>query len=123
MCSSDLLPRSQSLKDVPSRFQLNELSHIAPGLKTIYSQRFNVNEGNKTFPRYSGESLFADPILTSRLFFSCIVHDFHFHSAVFPVPQVDRNACYSAGTRPKNGGKETSGDGPTICRVSANSIS
>ena len=41
------LPRSQSLKDVPSRFQLNELSHIAPGLKTIYSQRFNVNEGNK----------------------------------------------------------------------------
>ena len=41
------LPRSQSLKDVPPRFRLNELSHIAPGLKTVYSQRFNVNEGNK----------------------------------------------------------------------------
>ena len=41
------LPRSQSAKDVPPRFQLNELSHIAPGLKTVYSQRFNVNEGNK----------------------------------------------------------------------------
>ena len=41
------LPRSQSLKDVPARFRLNELSHIAPGLKTVYSQRFNVNEGNK----------------------------------------------------------------------------
>lgn len=41
------LPRSQSLKDVPDRFRLDDLSHIAPGLKTVYNQNFNVNEGNK----------------------------------------------------------------------------
>ena len=41
------LPRSQSLKDVPPRFQLNDISHVAPGLKTVYNQRFNVNEGMK----------------------------------------------------------------------------
>lgn len=41
------LPRSQSLKDVPARFQLDDISHVAPGLKTVYNQRFNVNEGMK----------------------------------------------------------------------------
>ena len=41
------LPRSQSLRDVPPQFQLADISHIAPGLKTVYSQRFNVNEGSK----------------------------------------------------------------------------
>ena len=41
------LPRSQSLKDVPARFPLDDISHIAPGLKTVYNQQFNVNEGMK----------------------------------------------------------------------------
>ena len=41
------LQHSESFKDIPARFQLDDISHIAPGLKTVYNQRFNVNEGMK----------------------------------------------------------------------------
>ena len=41
------LPRTPNLGDVPKSFQLDELSHIAPGLTTVYRQRYNVNQGEK----------------------------------------------------------------------------
>ncbi|MDO4786059.1 MAG: hypothetical protein Q4A13_03875 [Fretibacterium sp.] len=41
------LPRAQSLKDLPARFRLDDISHVAPGLKTVYNQNYNVNEGMK----------------------------------------------------------------------------
>lgn len=41
------LPRTTDLGDVPKTFLLDPLSHIAPGLSTVYYQRYNVNEGQK----------------------------------------------------------------------------
>ncbi len=42
------LPRTPNQRDVPPRFQLDEKSHIAPGLTAVYRQRYNVNQGEKT---------------------------------------------------------------------------
>lgn len=66
------LPRSQSLKDVPPRFQLNDISHVAPGLKTVYNQRFNVNEGMKRALRLypvDPAAGFRELILNHRIIF------------------------------------------------------
>ncbi len=41
------LPRYQGTTYIESEFKLAPLSHIAPGLVTVYSRPFNVNEQNK----------------------------------------------------------------------------
>ena len=45
MASSRELGRPSFIEG--SRKTLDDISHIAPGLKTVYNQRFNVNEGMK----------------------------------------------------------------------------
>ena len=42
------LPYTRTNDDLARRFQLNELSHIAPGLNTVYIQSYNVREADKT---------------------------------------------------------------------------
>ena len=41
------LPRLIEYGDIPRNFALDELSHIAPGLTTVYRQQYNVNESMK----------------------------------------------------------------------------
>ncbi|MBQ9564757.1 MAG: hypothetical protein IJU98_04140 [Synergistaceae bacterium] len=56
------LPRLLEYGDMPKTFQLDGLSHIAPGLTTLYRQQYNVNEGEKRALR-----LYAvDPAITFR---------------------------------------------------------
>ena len=42
----DLAP-TPDLGDLANPFQLDELSHIAPGLVTFYNQRYDINQGEK----------------------------------------------------------------------------
>ncbi|MBQ7263382.1 MAG: hypothetical protein IJR14_06630 [Synergistaceae bacterium] len=67
----DLAP-TPDLGDLPSKFQLDELSHIAPGLVTVYDQRFDVNQGEKRALRlYSVDPAagFRELILDHRILF------------------------------------------------------
>ena len=66
------LPRTPDIGDLANPFYLDPLSHIAPGLTTVYRQRYDVNQGEKRALRLypvDPAAGFRELILNHRILF------------------------------------------------------